>query len=80
MLEPIPGLGPGFYELVKREPALTLGGYLPFDCPVCHRRRLEWFRNSAGALCYCKCEKCGANSEDDSLSPTRRVTPSEKTD
>lgn len=52
--------------------ALTLGGYLPFDCPRCDRRRLEFFLNSTGALCYCKCEKCGANSEDDSLSPARR--------
>lgn len=50
--------------------ALTLGGYLPFDCPRCDRRRLEFFLNSDGGLCYCKCEKCGANSEDDSLSPT----------
>ena len=55
--------------------ALTLGGYLPFDCPRCDRRRLEFFLNSDGGLCYCKCEKCGANSEDDSLSSTRRSQP-----
>ena len=51
---------------------LTLGGYLTFDCPICHRRRLEFFTNQWGALSFCKCEKCGANSEDDSLSPTRQ--------
>lgn len=42
-------------------------GYLPLDCPVCARRRLEYGTNDDGVATYIECEKCGANSEDETL-------------
>lgn len=42
-------------------------GYLPMDCPACGRHRLEYGVNSDGAVIYVKCEKCGANSKDETL-------------
>lgn len=42
-------------------------GYLPMDCPNCGRRRLEYGINGDGGVVYIECEKCGANSSDDTL-------------
>ncbi len=33
-------------------------GYLPMDCRICGRRRLEWFMTKEGAITLVKCEKC----------------------
>lgn len=42
-------------------------GYLPMPCPSCGRRRLEYGINGGGDVIYVACEKCGANSDDDTL-------------
>lgn len=42
-------------------------GYLPMDCPTCGRRRLEYGVNDEGGVIYVECEKCGANSDDETL-------------
>jgi hypothetical protein len=33
-------------------------GYLPMDCPICKRRRLEYAQNDYGAIINVTCEKC----------------------
>ena len=45
-------------------------GYLPMDCPVCGRRRLEWFANKEGAIILVKCEKCGIENWERPIHPT----------
>lgn len=35
------------------------------DCPNCGRRRLEYGVNAEGGVIYVECEKCGANSDDE---------------
>jgi transposase-like protein len=42
-------------------------GYLPMACPYCTRTRLEYGVNKTGGVVYIKCEKCGANSDDETL-------------
>lgn len=43
--------------------------YLPMDCPLCGRRRLLYGTNQEGDVVHIECEKCGANSEDETLLP-----------
>jgi hypothetical protein len=45
-------------------------GYLPLPCPQCARTRLEYGTNAVGEVVYVECEKCGGNSEDDTLKCT----------
>ncbi len=33
-------------------------GYLPMDCPICGRHRLQWFMTETSAITLVKCEKC----------------------
>jgi hypothetical protein len=40
--------------------------YLPMDCPVCNRHRLEYALNSDGNVIFVRCEKCYWTSEFDS--------------
>ena len=38
--------------------------YLPVDCPVCNRHRLEYRLNEGGNVVHVRCEKCGWDSDD----------------
>ena len=49
---------------------MTWRSYLPLDCPVCDRRRLEYHTNDGGDVTAIRCEKCGCNTDDDTLNPT----------
>jgi hypothetical protein len=61
----------------RRDCAIFPRGYLPMDCPSCGRRRLEYGLNDDGDVIYVKCEKCGANSDDETLwSPRFGLAPS----
>lgn len=51
----------------KNRCAVFPRGYLPMDCPACGRRRLEYGTNDEGGVIYVECEKCGANSDDETF-------------
>lgn len=52
---------------MKEHASTFPASYLPFDCPACGRRRLEYGTNDTGHVVYVECEKCHANSDDDTL-------------
>jgi len=54
-------------------------GYLPMDCPTCGRRRLQYGINIEGAVVYVECEKCNANSDDETLWSPSKVDNSDAT-
>lgn len=47
-------------------------GYLPMPCPGCGRMRLEYGTDGKGIVIYIECEKCGRNSDDETLVPVDR--------
>ena len=51
-------------------------GYLPMDCPVCGRHRLEYGVNDEGGVVYVRCEKCGSDSDSDAFDHPSRRSPS----
>lgn len=55
-------------------------GYLPFDCPACGRRRLEYGTNGKDGVVYVECEKCHANSDDETLNLKRAESRKEQGD
>jgi transcription elongation factor Elf1 len=62
-------------ENLKARCAVFPRGYLPMDCPTCGRRRLEYGVNTEGGVIYVECEKCGANSDDETLWTPRDGKP-----
>lgn len=54
----------GKADLERLGPVARWRWYLPMDCPVCGRRRLEYRTNDNGNVVEIKCEKCGASSDD----------------
>lgn len=51
----------------RRARALGWRAYLPMDCYLCGRRRLQYKANASGDVVEVKCEKCGASSEWDAF-------------